>query len=128
MRNERSSLAMFRSLKKSAANFHQGDDVMRANSNFRKPLAAVILTALLLPTTVLAASWSRIAAEWGSFTLSGVQTVRYGSGSTWITRTMSGSGQCTNAFFGGDPLVGVVKQCEVAVPSVASFTCSLLTA
>jgi hypothetical protein len=58
--------------------------------------------------------WSRIAGEDEGFTVSGTQTVRYGSGSSWITKTVSGSGQCSNAWFGDDPLFGVAKQCEVA--------------
>jgi serine protease len=58
--------------------------------------------------------WTWIANEGQSFTVNGTQTVRYGSGSSWITRSVTGGGECSNAWFGSDPLVGVVKQCEVA--------------
>ena len=58
--------------------------------------------------------WTRIAGEGDSFGVNGTQTVRYGSGSTWIAKAVSASGQCTNEWFGLDPLVGVVKQCEVS--------------
>ena len=59
-------------------------------------------------------TWMRIATEGQPFTVSGTRTVRYGSGSTWIQRSITGSGQCTNGFFGNDPLVGVFKECQVA--------------
>lgn len=66
------------------------------------------------PTTALPPpSWALVAVEGQSFNLSGTQTVRYASGSSWITRSQTGSGQCTTAWFGNDPLVGVVKRCEV---------------
>jgi hypothetical protein len=58
-------------------------------------------------------SWTRIATENQAFTVSGTQTVRYGSGSTWIQKSVAGSGQCTNSFFGSDPLFGIVKECQV---------------
>jgi hypothetical protein len=59
------------------------------------------------------ATWNRIATENQPFTVSGTQTVRYGSGSTWIQKSATGSGQCSNTFFGSDPLFGVVKECQV---------------
>ncbi len=59
-------------------------------------------------------TWTRIAGENEAFTVSGTQTVRYGSGSTWIERSVTNDGQCSNTFFGRDPLFGVVKECQVA--------------
>jgi hypothetical protein len=67
--------------------------------------------------------WSFIAVEGQSFSVSGTQSVRYGSGSTWITRSVTGGGQCTNEYFGSDPLYGVGKQCQVA-SSTASVLAS----
>jgi hypothetical protein len=58
-------------------------------------------------------TWTRIAGEGASFTVSGTQTVRYGAGSSWIQRSVTSSGQCTNAFFGSDPAWGVTKSCEL---------------
>jgi len=58
--------------------------------------------------------WTPIAVEHASFTVSGTQTVRYGSGTSWITKSVSGGGECSNEFFGADPLFGVGKACEVA--------------
>jgi Peptidase M66 len=59
-------------------------------------------------------AWTTIAVEHQPFTVNGTQTVRYGFGSTWIEKSVTGSGQCTNQFFANDPLVGTVKQCQVA--------------
>jgi hypothetical protein len=60
-------------------------------------------------------AWNRIATEWQPFTVSGTQTVRYGSGTSWVTKSVTGSAYCMNEFFGTDPAYGIVKQCEVAV-------------
>jgi beta-glucanase (GH16 family) len=60
------------------------------------------------------AGWTQIASEGGSFSLSDTRDVRYGANSSWVQRSVSGAAQCTNAFFGQDPLVGVGKQCWVA--------------
>ena len=62
--------------------------------------------------------WTAIAAEHSSFTVNGTQTVRYGSGTSWITQSVSGAGECSNEFFGADPLYGVVKECQVASAAV----------
>jgi len=59
-------------------------------------------------------TWQTIAWENQPFTVSGTQTVRYGAGTAWITKTVTGSALCTNAFFGSDPAVGVGKQCQVS--------------
>jgi hypothetical protein len=76
------------------------------------PLYGVYKQCQVQSTAVV--GWTPIATEWSSFTVNGTQTIRYGSGSSWITKTVSGGGECTNAFFGVDPLYGVVKQCDVA--------------
>ncbi len=67
-------------------------------------------------------TWRRIAIEGGSFTLATAQPVRYGSGSSWVERTVSGTGACTNAFFGRDPLVGVGKECWSPVTTTPPTT------
>ncbi|WOB07861.1 PQQ-dependent sugar dehydrogenase [Piscinibacter gummiphilus] len=60
-----------------------------------------------------ASAWTRIASEGQSFTVSGTRWVRYGAGTRWVQRSVTGSGQCTNAFFGTDPAPYVGKVCEV---------------
>jgi len=66
-------------------------------------------------------AWAIVALEGQPFAVLGTQTVRYGNGSTWIARSFSGGGQCTNEFFGSDPLYGIVKQCEVATSAAAAL-------
>jgi hypothetical protein len=61
-----------------------------------------------------AVAWTKVASENESFSVSGSQTVRYGSGSNFIAMTVTNSGVCNNASFGSDPLFGVVKECDVA--------------
>jgi hypothetical protein len=65
------------------------------------------------PTPSPTATWTKIADEKTSFTVSGTKTVRYGSDSRWIQKSVTGTGQCNNSFFGSDPADGVVKRCEV---------------
>jgi hypothetical protein len=62
-------------------------------------------------------TWARIAAEGDTFTVSGTQTVRYGAGTAWIVKDVTASGQCTNEFFGADPIFGAAKTCEVSSAS-----------
>jgi hypothetical protein len=59
------------------------------------------------------ATWVKISDEKRNFTVSGTKTVRYGAGSRWVQRSVTGSGYCGNWFFGSDPASGVVKSCEV---------------
>src|SRR5205085_2151365 len=70
--------------------------------------------------TATDAGWVSIASEWQAFTVNGTQTVRFGSGTNWIEKSVTDSGACTNAFFGEDPLFGVVKHCEVDTSAPAS--------
>ena len=59
-------------------------------------------------------NWTAIGVEGAAFTVTGTQTVRYGSGANWTEMSVTGNGRCTNEFFGRDPLIGVVKGCEVS--------------
>ncbi len=90
----------------SAATLNDGTQSTAAGTT-----ATAMAKALAVSTTN--ASWSALALENGSFTVTGTQTVRYGAGSAWVEKVVTGSGQCTNAFFGRDPLYGVVKACEL---------------
>ncbi|HEY0817293.1 MAG TPA: Ig-like domain-containing protein, partial [Rhizobacter sp.] len=58
-------------------------------------------------------TWTRIASEGQSFSVSGTRTVRYGIDTRWVQRSVTGGGQCTNSFFGRDPAMGYGKFCEV---------------
>lgn len=78
--------------------------------------AAALLFAASAPGMAQSSTttWTKVANEWNSFTVSGTQRVRYGANSTWIEKMVTGTGRCTNSFFGKDPLYGVTKQCQVA--------------
>ncbi len=58
-------------------------------------------------------TWTRVAGEGQTFTLASSRVVRYGEGTRWVQRTLSGTVACTNATFGSDPAFGVAKSCEV---------------
>ena len=59
------------------------------------------------------ASGTVLANEYQSFTLATTSTVRYGAGSSWVQRSVSGRAACTNEFFGSDPAFMVLKRCEL---------------
>ena len=59
------------------------------------------------------ATWITIAQEQGAFTVGTNSTVRYGAADKWITKTVSGKGECSNTFFGSDPIFGTKKHCEL---------------
>jgi hypothetical protein len=58
--------------------------------------------------------WTKIASEWATFSVSGTQTVRFGTGSNWVEKAVTGSAQCSYVFFGNDPAPGMSKECDVA--------------
>lgn len=58
-------------------------------------------------------SWGFCANEGGHCGFSGVQTVRYGAGSKFVTQTLNGGAACNNNTF-GDPISGTAKHCDVA--------------
>lgn len=64
--------------------------------------------------------YTPLATEGKPFTVSGTQVVRYGSGDTWVAREVTGGGECTNGFFGTDPLIGTAKVCQVLIPGSAT--------
>ena len=72
--------------------------------------------------TTPSTSWATIAAEGQSFSVDGSQTVRYGAGSNFVTKTLSGTGTCSNAFFGSDPASGTVKSCQLATSASTAWT------
>ena len=67
-------------------------------------------------------TWTKVADEWQSFVIDGTKQVRYGVGSSWITRSITGGGQCTNSAFGSDPAPGIVKSCEVLATTATGQT------
>ena len=70
---------------------------------------------LLSPGAVAATdgAWSFCAGENGQCVFTGAQTVRYGSGTTFVSQSLSWAATCSNSAFGTDPTPGVAKHCEV---------------
>jgi hypothetical protein len=62
---------------------------------------------------VAAATWVQVAVERQTFTVTGTKTVRYGAGTRWVQRSVTGTATCSNGYFGSDPAYGVVKSCQV---------------
>lgn len=60
-----------------------------------------------------AVAWSACANEYGRCNFTGARRVRYGAGSTWVVRDLSGGVDCTNGAFGADPVPGASKRCEI---------------
>ncbi len=73
----------------------------------------VAMTCGLAGALAVAQTWSPLAAEGESFSVGGTKLVRYGVGAAWVSKSVSGSGQCSNAFFGSDPAYMKAKSCEV---------------
>lgn len=95
----------------------------------RRLLLAILAACLL--TTAPAASqttsptttttWTKCADEGGTCSFSGTATVRYGSGSTWITKVVTGPVACNNDIW-TDPLFGTVKECDLATVAASTPT------
>ena len=64
----------------------------------------------------------KLADEGGSFSVPGTGIVRYGAGTVFIEKTISGAGQCTNEFFVNDPVPGVGKACYLFTPTPTAAT------
>jgi pectate lyase len=62
----------------------------------------------------VASVWTKIASEGANFSVAGMQNIRYGIGSAWVTKPVTASGQCTNTYFGSDPAPGTKKECRVS--------------
>ncbi|GAA2355540.1 hypothetical protein Cme02nite_48210 [Catellatospora methionotrophica] len=71
--------------------------------------------SLKFQTTVSgsASGWTYCAvAENGTCAVSGTAVVRYGAGSSYLYKTVTGSIGCNQTAFGGDPIFGTVKHCD----------------
>jgi len=85
-----------------------------SNAVFGDPTPQVAKTCSYANDSAAAAeTWSTCAAEDGTCSFSGTRDVRYGAGTSFVTRTFTGSAVCSNAVF-GDPALGVVKACSVS--------------
>ena len=84
-------------------------------------LAATDLRSLAAtPPSNAPAPSATVAAEGSAFAVTGTQTIRYGADSRWVQKAVSGTGQCSNQFFGDDPAQGTVKSCEIVATAVVA--------
>jgi spore coat protein U-like protein len=63
------------------------------------------------PAPTTSPTWTSCAAEGGTCSFSGTRDVRYGSATSFVIKTFTGSVSCSNAVF-GDPAWNVVKSCS----------------
>jgi serine protease len=73
--------------------------------------AAAVNAALGSTTTTTTPTWTVCAAENGTCSFTGTRDVRYGTATSFVTKTFTGSVKCSNSVF-GDPAYGVVKSCS----------------
>lgn len=100
-----------------------GGGVLCSNAVFGDPAYGSAKTCQLepattttTPTTTTTTGWAFCANENTSCAFTGTRRVRYGAGSTWVTRDLAASNggiSCSNATF-GDPVPNVVKRCDLA--------------
>jgi uncharacterized protein (DUF1800 family) len=81
---------------------------------------AIPAPVISVPVNTTGGTLAKLADEGGSFTLTGSATVRYGTTTLVVEKTVSGTGQCTNDFFGSDPAVGSSKACYLFTPTPAA--------
>jgi serine protease len=82
-----------------------GAGIVNAAAAVNAALAATTTTTTTTPT------WTYCAAENGTCSFSGTRDVRYGTATSFVTKTFTGSVKCSNSVF-GDPAYGVAKSCS----------------
>jgi hypothetical protein len=92
---------------------HVASGEPRANVNDIGAYAANGAAATPTPTPPAATGWTQCTNEGGTCAFSGTREVRYGAGTTFVSKTVTGSVACTNAVF-GDPTPNVAKTCSYA--------------
>jgi len=84
------------------------------NSAFGDPIMGVLKSCQFSSDL-----YTACASEGQTCSFTGTKEVRFGANGQWVTRTATGSIACNPATF-GDPLVNVVKRCEVRDPVTTS--------
>ena len=79
-----------------------------------------IPAAVYNTTSTTGGTLTRIAEEGDSFIVSGTGTVRYGSTTVFVEKTVTGAGECSNEYFGTDPIVGTAKTCWLFTPATSA--------
>lgn len=82
------------------------------------PAPTPVQTQAPVPASA-AETWVMIGSENETVTVDANTTVRYGANGQYVTKVVSGSFPITNAYFGNDPISGVVKTAEKLVGASA---------
>jgi hypothetical protein len=83
-----------------------------------------VLAAFIFPSSATAQQdWTFCANENAFCAFAGAKEVRYGANGLYKYQTLTGGTACTNNVF-GDPLIGVVKQCDIRDPLTSSTSFS----
>ena len=69
------------------------------------------------PSSTAGGTLTKLADEGGSFTVTGTVTVRYGTTMAFVDKSVTGTAECTNDFFGSDPVPGTGKTCSLFTPT-----------
>jgi len=72
---------------------------------------AALASATTTPPSTTTVTWTTCATEGGTCSFSGTRDVRYGTATSFVTKTFTSKVACTNAVF-GDPAHGIVKSCS----------------
>ena len=102
--------------------YGQMPDALRAQLIAAVTSRVIPVPVYSTPSSAAGGTLTRIADEGGTFTVSATGTVRYGAGTTFVEKSVTDSGQCTNEFFGSDPAFGTVKACFLFTPAPAAGT------
>jgi serine protease len=86
-----------------------GAGIVNAAAAVNAALASVTTT----PPATTTVTWTTCATEGGTCSFSGTRDVRYGTATSFVTKTFTSSVKCSNAVF-GDPAHGFVKSCSYA--------------
>ena len=83
-----------------------------SNAVFGDPAPGAHKLCLVCQEDTPLSCWKVISAEHQRLNLSGTQTVRYGTTTNYIEKTVANGARCNSATFGGDPAPGKRKQCS----------------
>ena len=71
------------------------------------------VTPPVTPPASTAKTYTPCAKEWDTCSFTGTKVVRYGNAGKYLFKTFTNGTACRNDAFGGDPLVGAAKACDI---------------
>ncbi|MEZ0109916.1 alpha-L-rhamnosidase [Catenulispora sp. EB89] len=92
-----------------------------SNSVFGDPDSGVSKACYIEPAPTTSGAWQQCAAETGTCSFAGTETVAFGAQSDYNYATATGGAACNDATF-GDPDQGVSKACSLQAPPPVATT------